>query len=142
MKQYHLKNMSLIFAGIDCLNGLAADGDIMTIEQPEDDFDIEQGVDGEAARYSKGKPRVNVKLMLMQTSAVNDKLSAINALDKLAVNGGGVGPLLIEDGNGTSLLAGEAFLSKLPDQKYGAAPSAVEWMFVVPNPVRFVGGNS
>jgi len=77
---------------------------------------------------------------LLQTSASNDALSALMALDE--ASGDGVGPLLLKDLSGRSLYSAETcWLEKPADGEYARDISDREWGVKTDKLNVLVGGN-
>src|SRR4051794_20746490 len=118
MRVFDPAKISIMFAG-RLLQGWA-DGDFVSISNTTDAFVSVAGTDGEVTRVKTNDRRATVTVTTMQSSPVNDMLSAIHTLDILTPNGQGVGPLNIADCNGTSLYAAEqAWIVKSPDATFG-----------------------
>lgn len=79
MKTYDPGDISVVFAGLSLTEGLAPDT-FVKVETPEDSFNFVQGADGHSTRSKSGKRMKRVMLTVLQTSDVNDKLSAIHNL--------------------------------------------------------------
>jgi len=120
-----------------------ADGTFVNFEYNEDFFNLIMGVDGEAARGKSNNNSARMTAMLMQTSATNDLLSAILALDIATPNGDGINPLLIKDNNGRTIHAAEkSWIVKPPSTGYNRAPDANrEWVIETNHAIPFIGGN-
>jgi hypothetical protein len=139
-KQHDVNEWTVSFGGVP-LEGGKADGDWVTIEKPDPSFGVKIGVDGEATYFRNHSKFHRVTIRLMQTSNVNDVLSAVHTGDLKLGNGIGVAPLMVKNGLGTSLVVEpEARIEKFPDEKATTEPDATEWVFLCPSPERFVGG--
>lgn len=140
MKTYDPGDISVVFAGLSLTEGLAPDT-FVKVETPEDSFNFVQGADGHSTRSKSGKRMKRVMLTVLQTSDVNDKLSAIHNLDLLAPNGAGVGPFLLKDSNGTTIVAAPAaYILKDPDMEYAEEDKFREWTFILADPKQHTGG--
>lgn len=118
MKVYSAKAISLSFANLQITGW--ADGDFISIDNESDGFGDAVGTDGEVTRWDNNDERANVMITLMQTSSVNDKLSALHRLDKLSPNGAGIGSFYCKDTNGTSTYSGEStWIVKRPEATFG-----------------------
>lgn len=139
MKYYDPKEHSIIFGGP--MSGFA-DDQMIEIEWDEDAFEDIVGVDGETTRSDNGNNNATAKIKLMQSSNSNDVLSALYNLDKLTPGGAGVVPFTIKDGQGTTLIvAGSAYVKKLPTVTRGKKAGPQEWTIRLVNPKVFIGGN-
>lgn len=141
MKVYDAKAVSFSFANIQGV-GLA-DGEFLVIDNESDAYGDVIGTDGETTRFRTNDDRANVTFRLMQSSSMNDKLSAIHALDKLTSNGAGLGAFYAKDTNGTSEYSGEnAWIRKPPAVSFDRSAKEREWKIRVAKLVRTDGGNS
>ena len=140
MKVYSAKACSISFANIQITGW--ADGDFIVIDNESDDYGDVQGTDGETTRYELNDDRANVTITLMQSSSVNDKLSALRKLDKLSANGLGIGAFYFKDTNGTSAYSGEAaWIVKPPPATFGREAKPREWKIRVAKLQRVDGSN-
>lgn len=138
VKTYDPANVIVIFAGIQ-ISGYP-DGAFVNIGRLNDTFTDGSGADGEGWRSKSNDKRGICTLTLSQTSASNDALSALAALDELS--GDGVGPLLVKDNNGTSLYAAEtAWIQKVPDSEFSKEVGEREWIIKTDNLKVFIGSN-
>jgi len=120
-----------------------AEGTFVNWEYNEDFFNLIVGVDGESARGKSNNNSCRVTATLMQTSAANDLLTAIMALDILSPNGDGINPLLLKDNNGRTLQTAEsAWIVKPPATSFNRSPDANrEWVFESNHGIPYIGGN-
>ena len=141
MKVYSAKACSMSFANIQ-LSGWA-DGDFVSIDNESDAYGDVVGTDGEVTRWESNDDRGNVILTLMQSSSTNDQLSALHQLDKLSVNGAGIGSFYFKDTNGTSAYSGEAaWIVKPPKADFGREAKPREWHIRVAKLKRVDGSNT
>jgi len=141
LKTYDPRKHDIIFAGILINEGLA-DGTFLTISSDTPGFSVKVGVDGEATRTRSHSKVAEAKVTLMQTSEVNDRLSALYAADRAAVNGQGVGVFYVQDRAGTTVLqASKAFISDDPDVELSDEASTREWTFILTDYAPIHGGN-
>lgn len=139
-KVYDLSEVSVIFAGLPIDSGLG-EGNI-TVEQLSPDFTTKEGNDGSVTRSKTGKRLTRVTIPLLQTSSGNAILSTLNNIDRLAANGAAVGPFLMRDRQGLSLIAGpHAWIEGPPKVEYGAEATDRPWVIMIADPERFDGGN-
>ncbi len=116
-----------------------ADGAFVTAERNEDAFTLTVGADGEAARTRNQNKSGTVTLTLKQDSMSNDVLSALHAVDELS--GTGVGPLLIKDLAGLTVVAAQnAYIKKVASAEFGKELSDREWVLEADNLQVFNGG--
>lgn len=138
VKQYDPSKVRVIFAG-RALSGFA-DGTFITASRRNPTWTLMSGADGETARSKSNDRTGTVVLTLLQSSSSNDVLSAKALLDELS--GTGVGPILIQDLFGTTLVQGEtAFIEKPADIVLAKEIEAREWTLLVSEMNIFVGGS-
>ena len=119
-----------------------ADGEFIRVERDNPAFDDVAGTDGEVTRSKTNDGRATVTVRLMQSSPVNDLLSALHIADKAAPGGVGVGPFLMSDLQGTTLVAGDkAWISKSPDISQDRTATEREWLIRIAQLTDFQGGN-
>jgi hypothetical protein len=141
VKTYGPDEVSLILAGIP-LNQGWADGTFCRIAYNSDAFSLKVGTDGESVRTKSNDRSARISVILMQSSSVNDLLSALHNLDINSPGGAGVGPFLCKDNSGRSMyLAEKAWIVKPPDAEYGREAGTREWIIETGNLQSFVGGN-
>lgn len=139
--EYDADQVALVFGSIKIDSGFAEDS-MVKIEMDEKGFTYVVGVDGSVTR-SKTKNKVaKITIMLMQSSYLNDQLSALYVLDLNAANGAGIAPFLLKDINGTTLCAAaHCWIEKPPDQEFKRGASAREWNLIASDMNVFVGSN-
>lgn len=139
--EYDADQIAIVFGGIKIDSGFAEDS-MLKIEMDEKAFTYIVGVDGSVTR-SKTKNKVaKLTVSLMQSSYLNDQLSALMILDLAAPNGAGIAPFLCKDINGTTLCAGaHCWIEKPPDQEFKRVASAREWNLICSDLNVFVGSN-
>src|SRR5574343_1685959 len=105
-----------------------AEGDAVTIEFDGPAFNYVSGADGEGVRSKNFNRSAVMTIRLMQSSAVNDLMSAIHLADMLAPNGSGVLPAQVKDLQGTTYLAGrQAWIEAPPNVTIGPTGQPREW---------------
>lgn len=140
-KVYDSDQVSASLAGIN-LNEGTADGEWLRVERDSPAFEDVVGTSGEVTRSKTNDDRATVTLRLMQSSDVNDLLSVLYNSDKATPGGVGVGPLLIRDRQGTTLLNAEkAWISKAPDVSMDRTATAREWIIRCAQLIEFHGSN-
>lgn len=138
IKTYNAGDVSIIFAGI-IFEGYA-DGTFVTFGRDNPAATGSVGSDGEGGRAMSNDKSGTITCTLMQTSATNDQLSELAALDEL--NGDGVAPLMIKDGSGRTLCTAEtAYIEKVADGEFARELTNREWTFKTDNLQMFIGGN-
>lgn len=137
VKNYNPANILVAWNGIP-IEGFA-DGTFVVAERANDSFSKVVGSSGEGARAKSNDKSGSVTVTLMQTSASNDLLSAALALDENS--GDAVGPLLITDLNGTTLIEAQtAWILRPPNNEFGREISNREWVFDTDSLGIFTGG--
>jgi hypothetical protein len=125
--------------GVIPLSGYA-DGTYITIARQGDAFEARQGADGTVDRINKRNKHFLVTITLMQTSQVNNLLSAQLIAD--IESNTGVVPLEIVDLNGTTLFfARAAWIQKDPDDEFADTLGNREWVIATGPADKFTGGN-
>ena len=139
-KVYDADQVRISVAGIPITGGYA-DGEFCRIERETEAFVDIVGTDGEVTRTKTNDNRATVTILLMQTAEANALLSALHNTDKALPGGAGVGPLLIEDGNGLALHEGaQCWIQKAPDTSYDREATAREWVIRVAKLLDFTAG--
>lgn len=139
-KFYDPDQVVVYFAG-GLIQGFA-DGEFIAVEMMSDGFGDVVGTDGEVARSKSNDRRATVTIKLLQTSDSNLFLSGIHTTDLNAPAGAGVGSLLIQDLQGTTLLnAVSAWIVKFPDQSFDRTAKSREWQIRCAALTPVVGGN-
>ncbi len=129
----------IIFLGIK-ITGFA-DGTFVEIERDEDAYKKTVGAGGEVARTRSRNLSGKATFTLMGSSFCNDLLSAAAILDESL--GSGVGPILIKDLNGTTLIHGaNAWIQKVPKVPFGKELTDREWVIDIDAVEFLVGGNN
>lgn len=135
---YNLDEVSVVVMGLPVTE--FAEGDAVEIEFSEDDWIAVQGHHKSVIRSKKPNNLIDIKLMIMQGSPINDQLSTRVALD---LNTGlGAGSFSVIDANGTSLADAEvSWCTKRPSLKLSTEPQSVEWSFKGSGATIHVGSN-
>jgi hypothetical protein len=137
---YDSDQYSASFAGIP-LAGFA-DGEWLRIERENQKFDDVVGTDGEVTRSKTNDDRATITIRLMQSSPVNDLLSAVYNLDGNTPGGAGVGPFLLRDQQGTTLITAEScWIAKAPDVSMDRTATEREWVLRCAKLIEFHGGS-
>jgi hypothetical protein len=126
MREYDPDQYTLLIAGIP-MEGYAED-EFVSVEYDTADFEDVCGVDGEVTRSKSSDNRATVTVRLMQSSPVNDLLSTLRTLDKNTPGGVGVGPFLLRDKQGSTLLMSEkCWISERPAGSWARTAKEREW---------------
>lgn len=138
VKTYDPAQVLLIIAGIP-ISGYAK-GTFINAGRENPTFNLSVGSDGEGARAKSNDKSGNLTLTLIQTSVSNDALSGLHALDE--ASGDGVGPLLLKDNSGRTLIEAETcWLEKPADSEFSDEITDREWTVKTDKMEVFVGGN-
>ena len=139
VKTYNPADVAVIFAAIS-IEGFA-DGTFITAARNNPSWNMQVGSDGEGVRAKSNDKGGIFTLTLMQSSVSNDALSALAILDE--ASGDGIGPFLVKDNSGTSLIAAEtAWIQKPSDQENAREATNREWIFETDLLDLFIGGNN
>lgn len=138
---YDASEVSVIIGAVEVDAGFA-DGEFLRIEQETDDFEDVVGTDGEVTRSKTNDRRATATLLLMQSSASNQALSALSNLDRETANGAGIVPFLVRDRNGDSLYeAQHCWIQRPPDVGFDRTAGTREWAIRIAHLVRNDAGN-
>jgi hypothetical protein len=141
LRNYDSDQYFLSVAGIP-ISGYA-DGEFVRVERDNPAFDDVVGTDGEVTRSKTNDGRATATVRLMQTSPSNDLLSALHNSDKAAPGGVGVGPFLLQDLQGTTILFGEkCWIMKEPDLSLDRTATEREWEVRIANLISTHGGST
>lgn len=105
-----------------------AEGTFIEVSQTNEAFELKQGAAGASEWVNKNMDMYDIKFTLLQTSPVNDLLSAALESDK-STNAGAL-PFMLKDAGpgGTTLVSfGEARIVKAPNAAYGDSTIGREW---------------
>jgi hypothetical protein len=111
-------------------------------DQVQDSYTLQVGTDGEATRSRTNNRSHTITLTLMQSSDINDLLSAVHTIDINSAGGAGIGPLIVKDGSGRALyIAEKCWVKKPPAVEFGREAGPREWVFETNNMIRLDAGN-
>src|SRR3990172_6475750 len=99
--RYNPDEVTIVFAGVPIFG--KGEARFLSVEQNEDTWSPFVGVDGEVTRARSTNRSGRVTITLLQSSVINDALSALAALDQATPGGDGIGPLLVKDFSGRTL---------------------------------------
>jgi hypothetical protein len=127
VKNWDASQLIMIFMGISVSTGFD-ENEFLDVEPEAETFGHKVGADGEVTRF-RNNNRVNkLTLKLMQTSDANSLLSAIAILDENTPGGAGIGPMLIQDLQGTTIFAAQfCWISKRPKRTFAREVQVREW---------------
>lgn len=137
---YSAAQVTISFADVLIDSGFA-DGEFLKIEEESDTYVDVAGADGEVAVSPTNDRRATMTLMLLQTSAGNELLSAAW---NLGVANGVVaaGDFLARDRNGSTVFRALAWILKPPDVSFDRSVTSREWTFRTGQLERVDGTNN
>jgi len=142
MRAWDLRDLTISLNAVPLVGGYGED-EVMALEWEEDQFVAFVGADGEVARASTNNGLATVTLTYAQTSAANDRLSALLIADRAAPNGAGAGHFQARDVNGRMLVESErAWVMAFPSVTLGKTIQTVEWKIQLADAAMstFIGG--
>jgi hypothetical protein len=138
-KTYNCREVYITFGPIVITE--PAPGSFVTITRDEQAFTKQIGAYGDGVRSKSNNKGGTVSVTLLQTSSVNEALSAIAKLDEISTEG--VLPLMVKDASGQTLVESPgAWIQKLPDVEFAVEAGTREWIFDTDQLEMLVGGNS
>jgi hypothetical protein len=140
-REYSADQHILVWKGIEAKG--VAEGTFFSAERAEDSVKVKAGGKGAVVRSRMLNRIAQVTITLLPTSPTNTLFSAVLAADEAGITvGAGVGPLLIKDLNGATILSAEnAWIRKMPKKDIGDEPQNVEWILDCDALVGVVGGS-
>ena len=118
-----------------------ADGEFISVTFDSNDYEDVVGTGGDVGVAKVIDNRVTVTLKLLQTSAANDRLSAMRQAGRESSNGDFAGAFSMRDSSGTSILQGVGWIQKMPDQSFDRTITSREWTLrVIASDVTIGGG--
>jgi hypothetical protein len=141
MDQYRLQ-----VGGTNISNGAGqsgyADGKFFTSKQKSPSFTSKEGTDGAVARSKTNRRLIEVTISLLQTCASNDYLTALHQLDVNTANGAGIGSLVLQDMQGTTLVkCTRAWIVTFADIELDRDVTMRTWTLEGPWSIYAVGSN-
>lgn len=138
MKNYDPAQLIITFGNIALTAGFAPDT-FATFEPADKLWTTTVGAAGEVVRSKSRNKTGTLTVRLLQSSVINDLLSAIQAEDELSNTG--VRALQVRDLNGTTLLtAADAWIEDRPHSEWAAVAGQREWVFAGAKWVETHGG--
>ena len=137
---YDAAEVNVTFFGI--VQGVAK-GTWVEASRDENSYEDDAGADGEVVRSKSNDRRGSIIVRLLQSSQQNAIWSALVALDENSPSGDGIGPILVNDNSGTTVISAEkAWINKFPTVGFSERGDQVrEWTIRCANLVMFAGGN-
>lgn len=138
---YSIKEVTAVWNGIPLLG--FAEGTGIAWARNEDSSSLQVGSTGDATLAKSNNRSGRVTFTLIQSAQTNDLLSAQMIAFEKGGPGDGIGPLLVKDLSGTTVLAAEtSWLLRPADGELGREASEREWVVETNELDVFVGGNS
>jgi hypothetical protein len=122
---HDLAAVTAVVLGIPIEEGRAPDN-FLEID-PQAQFETVQSADGLVIRCKTRNRVTPVMLNILQGSAESAKLWALHAADEANPGGAGVGPFLVEDANGSTLITGTCWIKKAPKRTFGNVQKFETW---------------
>lgn len=139
LKSYDPRRVQLI-VGVAKITGYMS-GTSISAEPMGDGSTSVAGMDGDVARAMNTDPRWSINVNLLQSSDSNQMLSGLYAADK-ASSGNGVVPVMLQDNNGTTLLAGaQGWVLRPANIEYGNEITGRSWTIHMVAEIENVGAS-
>ena len=139
LKSYDPRRVQLI-VGVAKITGYMS-GTGISAEPMGDGSSSVAGMDGDVARAMNTDPRWAITVNLLQSSDSNQMLSGIYLADK-ASNGNGVVPILLQDNNGSTILAGaQGWVLRPANIEYGTEITGRTWTIHLVAEIENVGAS-
>lgn len=116
------------------------EGQFIKATQAQAAFTAKEGCDGEVTRSRTNSKLRTFEVTLSPLSSSNTKLAVLHTLDKKKPGGAGVGPAILRDRNGLTLITGKGWVSKEPDVEIGKEAADKVWEITVEVDESFIGG--
>ena len=124
MATYDPKQVTVSFGNL--ILGDFGPDTFINITRDGDDFEAKQGAAGATEWVNKNSNIHNIEFTLLQTSPINDSLSA--ALEADRSGNGGAKSFQVKDAGGTTVVSfGEARIVKPANVEYSASSNARTW---------------
>ena len=136
-KTFALLDTTIFFGSI--IQGGFASGDAISVKKKSPSSVSAEGVDGTVARAKTGSKLYEIKIKVLQTSAMNAVLTAIYEIQEAT---GLLLPFAYKDQNGADVFVSpEAWITDLPEMTRGNKINDQEWTIEAANGRLFLGGN-
>jgi hypothetical protein len=119
------------------------EGTFVKVSRKTPSFSTKVGAGGDVVRTKSRDRRGTIEITLMQSSPSNDYLSGLCVTDELVDQGvGAVGPALVKELNGTTVMGGtSSWVTQPADAEYAADSGMRTWVIEVATLApAFVGG--
>jgi hypothetical protein len=145
VQEYDADQIVIIIAGIAISQGAGqsgyADGEFVSIKFPPG-FSMVKGTDGTVARSKTNDRTIEIEVSFLQTNSANAALSALHAADVNTPNGTGIGSFVLEDLQGTTLIAcTQSWIRQPADITLDRGAKGRKWTLDAVYDVALVGGN-
>lgn len=142
LHHYDLNNVSLNLFGMEITGGYGNGGSIK-ITRNSELYTSVVGRDGTVVRSKNMDNSVTIEITVLQTSEVNSRLKAIQALDNAGVNGAGVGNFMCRDlTNGDEYFAEKAWIHQLPEVEFAQEQTDRVWTLMAADLEHHPGGRA
>jgi Protein of unknown function (DUF3277) len=142
MRAWSIRDLAISLNAVPLEGGYGED-EVMQLEWEEDQFTAYVGADGEVSRAATNNGLATVTLTYAQTSAANDRLSALLKADMAATNGAGAGMFQARDLNGRMVVGSErSWVMGYPSVTMGKTIQTIEWKIQLADASvsTFIGG--
>lgn len=142
MRAWNIRDLSISLNAVP-LEGGYADDEVMQYEPAEAQYTVYTGADGEVSRAATNNGTGMITLKYAQTSAANDRLSALLKADLGLPNGAGAGVYSARDKQGRLVIVSErAWVIGWPTVTLGKTIKVNEWKIQLADGSlsMFVGG--
>lgn len=130
MKQYDPKKVSCVWLGIELRDDIAEGTFIEVAPTTPDDWNDNPSNDGINVRERTNDRSALITITTRQSSALNAKLTAIRAVDRVSSNQ--VGPMICTDPSGpagSGFVASNTYLKGKSGFSRGTSTGTVQWRF-------------
>lgn len=133
VKEYDSDQYRISFSGVALSKGAGAtgyaDGVFLKITAKKKAFTWVEGTDGTLVRSKTNSRAFEAELSFLQTTSANDFLSSMLNSDEQAPNGVGIGTLVVEDLQGTTVFKSlKCCVEGWPDQEFDASAKDRKWL--------------
>lgn len=131
LRKYAPDDVSIV-VGTQAVTGVH-EGSFVEAERRKDIGELDVGSDGEVTMVISPDRSGTVKIVLQQSSPLNDYFSTLHAAIQNKDTANGVKPILIKDANGTTVIqTSQSFVQKVSKVSFADKPEGREWMFLCP----------
>ncbi len=138
-KHYSANEVTLVVNGLLIDSGFG-ENVFLKITHEEGRRGSKSGADGEIVTWKTNSRKGMMEITLLQTSEGNTRLAALAEVDQKLSNGAGIGPFMVKDRTGTTLMTGQCWIEKLPDPEFGKEATERVWTLGLDIETDFPGG--